>query len=513
MFDLPGFVPYSEQITATDRIIKQTTKYQIYAGPTGSGKSYIGLSAHRQFNGKSWFLTPRVEIIAGMMDKIGIEFATDAELISKSLALQITTPIRFHNMLLKGDIGAMPERIILDECHHESAETYQRITEMLPEGCWFSGLTATPYRGTPKGTAAFLERWGKPEWTITYAEALKQKRISFPICDTWPLVDDDLVEIGSNGDFVISKITKATSDKMYDALKRAKDKGLFLPDGSPRRAMLITIPSAGVIPALKENAKLLGLKIACITDESSYTSRQIAFAGCVQRLFALAHINTVGEGVDLPIRIQLDLSPTLSPVMFAQRFGRITRPISHNEDAPEYYCTNRNLERHGYLFDGIMPASVIAKCQTEFQYASERIGYRAFGLTSLGKLHGFRMKLTNGLQVTCYSITQMIGHTKHEFFVIAHPVFVNPIYFEKKSDRVSVAEEKTQYNWGKWELLQSPPAEFTGFRSSPAKIITEPQKRQWEQWAERVGLDKTQNVTTRNIQTMFVLRDARSSLV
>src|SRR5688572_2137434 len=67
-----------------------------YASPTGTGKSVVELFVQLGGPEGTWIVTPREEIVVGMMDKLG----GDAD----PLAHRITTPIRLRNLLLRGDV-------------------------------------------------------------------------------------------------------------------------------------------------------------------------------------------------------------------------------------------------------------------------------------------------------------------------------------------------------------------------------------------------------------------------
>src|SRR5688572_8078187 len=142
----------------------------LLASPTGTGKTYIQLAIWKLF-ADCWIITPRVEIIYGMLNKLGIatdDADTDA-MDQLAYDLRITTPIKLRNRLLAGAMRTPPGRLIIDEAHHDTAKTYAQIRLMLDAPAL--GMTATPYRGTPKSTAEFLALWGEPEWIITYPQA------------------------------------------------------------------------------------------------------------------------------------------------------------------------------------------------------------------------------------------------------------------------------------------------------------------------------------------------------
>src|SRR5436305_963140 len=80
-----------------------------YAAPTGSGKSVIELAVLDAFP-RSLLVTPRLEILAGMLEKKGVPTAglSEPALADAGLAHRITTPTRLRNRLRDGRLGLLP---------------------------------------------------------------------------------------------------------------------------------------------------------------------------------------------------------------------------------------------------------------------------------------------------------------------------------------------------------------------------------------------------------------------
>src|SRR5262249_34952874 len=132
-----------------------------YAAPTGSGKSVIELAV---LDALPWALlvTPRLEILAGMLQKKGVATGglSEQALADAGLAHRITTPVRLRNRMRDGRFALQPDALLVDEVHHANALSYQELR--LLAGCPLLGWTASPYRGTPRSTAEFLAFWGAP---------------------------------------------------------------------------------------------------------------------------------------------------------------------------------------------------------------------------------------------------------------------------------------------------------------------------------------------------------------
>jgi superfamily II DNA or RNA helicase len=465
---------------------------RMYAAPTGTGKSLIELALLADFP-SAWLITPRVEIIADMLRKLGIDSENPE---SDGEANRIITPIRLRNRLLAG--GAPPARLILDEAHHDEANSWQDL-HALCGYCPCVGFTATPFRGTPKGTASFRERWGEPVWVITMREAVAGGHLAFPTCTIWPLVDDDVCEL-SNGDFVISSVEAETRNRLAAIVERCLP---FLRRGGPYgvewdRPTMFSVPSTAIAEEFYERANRACLPCSIVTQTTPRERRQLAFRQCVAREAALVQIQVVSEGVDLPIRRLIDVSPSISPVKWLQQVGRITRPT---DTPPEYICTNRNLLRHAYLLEGLLPQSKYIEAQEAFAVPSSRAGIRVVGLEALGRLKPAPFVTASGVQCSLYAISTMEDNVKVEYAAILHPLLEQPLWVVKESPH-----DGTQRTYGRWRQVE-PPADLHGFASIPGSKITEPMSNFWNRCARSVGLDVKQEVNRKNFIVLPILKD------
>jgi hypothetical protein len=476
---------WAEKAASNDRIL--------YAAPTGSGKSITILVLQSKLGAGWWVITPKLEIIVGMLEKCGIacEHWSEARIIDTAWALCITTPVRLKNRLLSGD-GPDICGLILDEGHHDLAQTWQDISLLCgtPPAI---GFTATPFRGTPKGTAEFRKLWGEPVWLVTYPGAIKRKVIKMPRCIMLPLVDDDLIEV-KNGEFMVTQVTAATNSKLGAVAACAAQwmTGLTLD-----KSTMFAMPNTETCWSLRTELEAAGVPCAVVLGETPYFDRQDAFNRCIAAECVLIQVQVVSEGVDLPIRRLVDMSPTLSPVRWLQQFGRITRPT---EDEPEYVCTNRNLLRHGYLLEGCVPPSVIRDASAAFPPSTNRaVASRAIGLEAIGRFKGVELPLRDGLKALCYALSGLDGHKRTDYFVIVHPAKEEPIW--AKTEHTKQGET---WQYGKWSRCQ-PPEDLSGFSSLPPKSVSEKQANWWRNAAGRYGLDDTVEPNRKIFQALPVL--------
>ncbi len=179
----------------------------------------------------------------------------------------------------------------------------------------------------------------------------------------------------------------------------------------------------------------------------------------VNRKALMVQIKVVGEGVDLPLRRLIDAAPTMSPVFWRQRIGRIMRPVNgellcpachsnreygppcplcHDEGRvkeapPEYIVTNHNLLRHGYLLKGVLPPKAFRDATTawgpDFK-PSRRVVARAAGLNGLGKFSPSQIPLSDGTFWWMFVLGAPDG--SKQYAVLVNPAGGDPVCAVKK---------------------------------------------------------------------------------
>lgn len=476
------FVPHKWQRFAIDHAIDflrsaQPGDCRLYAAPTGVGKSVIQVGVMAALL-NSGLVTPRQEILDGIVDK-----GADPE--------RVWTPIKLRNALLKG-VGPGWDSFIQDESHHESAESWRQLDLLLGKVPRV-GYTATPYRGSPRATKDFLDRWGDPVWLITMEEAAKMGYLSVPQFTMQPLVDDDLVEV-SGSEFSVTSLDSITADRIDDMARVVQEGGWY--DGD-----LWDVPTVFAMPSSRSCALLQralaerGVPSMPVSAETPPDLRRAVFDLTVRRKQAILHINIVSEGVDLPLRRLVDMAPTLSPVKWVQQLGRITRPGGK----PVYVCTNRNLLRHAYALEGAVPSYALAEASAAFP-KTERAHTRVLGLESIGRFKPEKVELSSGVDCHIYSISTVAQNVVVEYCCVVHPG--RPPIWAVKVNTVVDGQKK----WGSWMGCE-PPTEFVGFGSVSPKELSPKQQAWWERSAATRGLKRDQKLTKKNFQALPVLMD------
>ena len=461
-----------------------------YSAPTGSGKTLMQLMVRESL--PVTLVSPTDDILAGFAEKLGKPGATKRELEK----LNLWTPIRLRNELLKGTITP-PKHLVIDELHHDNSDT-MRLLDDLCLNCPAIGLTATPYRGTAKSTSEFRRRWGNPVVVITLKECVDNGFISFPECSVIPLLDDDVIEV-RNGEFVVEQVDQQCEGVMGRLLGELDR--LYNGSPTPDRPTMLVMPSVAVAQMYAERMERLGIPCDVVTGETK--DRREVFKRVVECKSTLIQVKVVSEGVDLPLRRCIDMTPTMSPVAFMQsRIGRITRPVKPGESPPEYICTNRNLIRHAYLLEGLLPPSRYVEAVQAFGKPSSRRATRILGFEGLGKFVTSDIPLRRGTTGTLVCVTGVEGNTVTNYAAIASPLHSEVFYAKQVNLR---KPDGTVY--GKWLRCAEIPDLSSGFASMPARPVSEKQLQWWKNAAKYYGLDEETVPNARVFSVLPIMRE------
>lgn len=482
-----------------------------YTAPTGTGKGTIQLDLLSRLESagiRAWFGTPSLEIIRGTLPRIGVEVpASAAKLTKVGIQHHISTPLTLLNRVLKGEIEA-PDVILADEVHEWVGSNNVPGDFFATLSCTpIIGFTATPYRGTPKGTQEFLDAWGSPVEILTLEDAIRDGWLSFPSFRIEPLVDDDLIQV-RNGDFTGSGANNAYVDRVEGLATLI---GEYCPDGHYPTPTMVSVPGQKCARALLDQCHHYGIPALAVTQKTSGPDRQTAYARAQAGEVALIQISVLTRGADLPkMKRLIDAQPTMSPVRWMQTIGRVMRP-----GAPaEVVVTNRNLERHCMLLQGCVPPAYVRKAQDAFDSPSWRGGARSLGLEDLSRHTAACAPLKSGGYVQAYSLTvPSITDVVREFCCLLLPGVPDPLWAtrERQKGFWCPIRRRPIPTYAKWRTARPEeiPTEFVGFSSRSGAPATSKQMSMWNKRAEFYGIDKdrVEKVTRREIDCLAVLMD------
>lgn len=480
--------------------VRQTTLVQ---APCGSGKGTTQLAlceAFRDNNISTIIVTPSIEILRGNLERLGhpgdMSASKTADL---AWELGMTTPVRFANRLAAGECEA-PMVVIVDEVHGwvESNSIPDVLFTMAPMAA-FIGFTATPFRGTAKGTAALRDVWGEPHEMISLRDCVAKEYILFPRFSIAPLVNDDCVKI-VNGELSSKGVTEAYHGQLPKLADLCEE---FYQDDLPT---VVAVGSTEVAHLLHAELERRSVRSDVVLQDTSGEERAAIYKRCQRGVSVLIQLRVLSVGADLPkLEILIDAQPTLSPVLYMQTVGRIMRN-AEGKNQPRVICTNRNLERHGYLFQGLMPDVAVRESQDAYDGPCATAGGgRVLGFERLNKFKILKARLDQGGFVSFYNLYSADETARFREWIVM---------FTPWGDILTGSRLTGAGRWDKWERCELPPV-LTGFQTSKKKYTLSPKmEKWWERSARGKGLvaNDVAEISAREFQILPALFDMKLSL-
>jgi DNA repair protein RadD len=160
--------PYQEDIVLQiNREFEAGTKRLLVVMPTGPGKTVVFSQITKDHNiGGTLIISHRTEIIdqtCAKLDALGLHYGVIQAGKDKKFRplanMQVASIQTLYGRAIRGSSMLRPraDLIILDECHHATALTYQKVLKMYPNARVL-GFTATPCRGDGRGLGGIFDK-------------------------------------------------------------------------------------------------------------------------------------------------------------------------------------------------------------------------------------------------------------------------------------------------------------------------------------------------------------------
>ena len=329
--------PYQEEaVAAIEGAARRGVRCPLLVLPTGTGKTIVFVELIRRRGGRALVLAHRDELIQQAKDKllltdpqaqIGIVKAGEDDHAAPFVVASVQTLSRPSRLArLNPDFAT----IVVDEAHHATAPTYQRILQHLGAftdgGPLCLGVTATAERsdGTPLGDV-----WEEIVYERDVLEMIGQGYLA-DLRAVQVQLDADFSSLHSRlGDF----IGKEVEELLLDASAPLHAVAAYHEHAPGRKALLFT-PTVVVAHAMAEAFSEAGVAAEALDASTPIDERRDMLARFrVGETRVLANCAVLTEGFDEPSADCIIVArPTKSRPLYVQMIGRGTRIHPGKED-------------------------------------------------------------------------------------------------------------------------------------------------------------------------------------
>ena len=323
------------------KALKEINRYRslganrcLVVAATGSGKTYLAAFDALNFNPKKLlFIVHRDTILHDAMETFHTVFRNSRTYgIYTGEAKQLDADFLFaSNQIMSRNLALFDPRefdyIVIDEVHHATAATYQKIIQHF-DPQFLLGLTATPER---MDGGDIYEMFGdNVPYDLRLREAIENDLVVpfhyYGIKDSLVSYEDDITSEGIRR--YISQLASQTHCEFVDQQIKA-----HLPSGKLKCiGFCRTVEHARL---MAEGMRDFGYTTCYLSGADSWGARQKAFSELsddnhpLQIIFA---VDVLNEGIDIPsMNMALFLRPTDSSTIFLQQLGRGLRKYEDKE--------------------------------------------------------------------------------------------------------------------------------------------------------------------------------------
>lgn len=354
--------PYQEEtLQAIAAAEERGVRRQAVSAATGLGKTVIFCALAQRRGGRTLILAHRDELVSQAVEKmlqvwpdcpVGVVKAERNETAAQVVVASVQTlsrPSRLAQLLAgpSGFQGSLVEAgapldhegpfdlVVVDECHHSTADSYVRVIDGLdagkPGGPLLLGVTATLDRGDGKGLDAIFDEV-VADWPILwgiqhgYLCDLTGRRI---------IIEDlDLSKVKvTAGDYNVGHSGAALLDAGAPQAIAHIVHELAIAEQGRNRTLIFT-PTVEVARQTAEAFDFYGVPAAYVSGETPLEERRAILrqfeAGEIN---ALANCAVLTEGYDCPaVDCVVIARPTKSRSLYTQMIGRGTRRYPEKTD-------------------------------------------------------------------------------------------------------------------------------------------------------------------------------------
>lgn len=333
--------PNKMQVAFVENLMKMLRKNMdraLLLSSTGTGKTLASAFALREMNPKrALFLVHREQIAKQAMKSYRLVFGSSRSyglLSGTSKDMDQEFLFATMQMMSKPDIYMQFSKdafdvIVLDECHHAGAESYQRIMGYFTPKFWL-GMTASPDTNNYDIYSIFNHNIA---YEIRLQQALEEDLLCpfhyFGITDLE--IDGEVFDDNAG----IRNFSKLVSDARVDyVIEQANYYGF----SGERVKGLIFCRRKEEAWELSRKFNERGYRTAALTGDDSPNRREEIISRLTddenveRQLDYILTVDIFNEGVDIPeINQVIMLRPTQSPVVFIQQLGRGLRKSEGKE--------------------------------------------------------------------------------------------------------------------------------------------------------------------------------------
>ena len=310
--------PYQQKaIDQTIGLVKSGCRKIIIRAPTGAGKTIIAsriIYGAQAKGSRVLFLAHRTELITQCSEKLS-QMDVYHGIIKSGFNPAATAKVHIASVAtLVNRKYSDPDIIIIDECHHARAASYEKIIKRYPNALLI-GLTATPARTDGKGLGTLFD-------TIVgvtdYTDLIEQGFL-VPFVIYEPTQIDFTGVDTCAGDF--------NKKQAQERLQKSKIFGDIIENWQKKASDRSTIVFAASVENSQELVKsfqAIGVVAAHVDGTTKDDERKKIFDGFrAGKIQILCNVGVATEGTDLPIASCVVLAnPTRSLVLHHQMVGR-----------------------------------------------------------------------------------------------------------------------------------------------------------------------------------------------